>query len=94
MRKVDRNWYEATINCSCHGEELRVFVDRGESPLERFVEVSFWQYGYGGSCWRARLRHIWHILWRGTPWSDMVLLDRSGGEQLIAAVKEGLEGMA
>jgi hypothetical protein len=77
------------VQCDCHSHELHVTHD------EDFISISIWRDGYvsdNGYRLRERLRHIWQIIRYGTPWVDMILLNKESskklGEHLIKASEQ------
>lgn len=64
---------ELHVTCGCHTHELHFEKDH-EDPM---WYVSFWLRGHlSENSWRFRLRQIWHILRKGTPYGDEVILER------------------
>lgn len=71
------------IDCECGSEGIMLLKDDG------MVELSFFQYGHVGKLsWRQRLHFCWRILWRGTPYTDMVILSKEEVEKLQTTLKE------
>ena len=70
---MERNF----IVCDCGEHAVSVdLYDDGETYL---VFMSFWSAGHHGGacrCWKCRLRHIWHIIRHGTPYTDMIIFDK------------------
>jgi len=59
--------------CDCYHHAIAVsdeFVEEGEGE----IYLSFWRYGNYEGGWRERLRHIWHILKYGHPYTDEIVL--------------------
>ena len=64
---------EKWVRCNCGSEML--CVSWGEDG-EWGIDIAFWQMGQGEhKSWRERLRHIWRIIRRGTPYSDYIILE-------------------
>jgi len=76
------------VQCDCHSHELHVTHD------EDFISITIWRDGYTSSEYglKDKLRHIWQIIRHGTPWVDMVLLNKESskklGEHLIKASED------
>lgn len=70
------------IKCSCSGEAIEFSLD------EEFemVDVSLWKRGIHDRPMsiRERIRWCLHVLKTGNPWSDYLILDKEG----IQDVKE------
>lgn len=72
------------IECACGTEHVKVISDyeifRSDEPayprIEQRYYLSFYSYGHVGkrSLW-SKLRHCWEILWTGSPYADMVVLE-------------------
>lgn len=79
---IDRPWIEEFITCDCHDDGL--FLSRMSDSKDDpgFVYVSLWRFWSGKPYWRYRLRHIWHIIRHGDPYTDQVILDRKSVERL------------
>lgn len=65
--------------CRCHTHEIQVWYD---SEYGGEFEISWWQMGQYNETWKERLRHIWHILRRGHPYSDWISLDPDDATKL------------
>ena len=66
----------ARISCSCYGEEIGVDFD--EDPVPQTM-LAFWQHGFEGQQPLAasqRLRWALQVLFKGKPYTDMVLLNQ------------------
>ena len=80
-----------TAKCACGEEEIRFVYASGESDkyYDPYIGVSIWERSFGGNAisWSEKFRHIWHILRRGSPWCEWVILKPSTlkrlGEDLI-----------
>lgn len=78
------------ILCGCHGEGLAIEVDRPD------VAISFWKEGFHPGTQmtiKNRLRWMWHILWNGAPWTDMVLFNENQLGTLIDRLGDVLYGL-
>ena len=80
------------ISCDCNTDGL--FLSHMSDDDNGFVYVSMWVDAPGQINWRHRLRHIWHIIRYGDPYSDQVVLDRKSVERLRhfcdCAIAEGV----
>jgi len=57
------------FHCSCYGEGVAVTHD-GDT-----IDLAFWQFSHRNRLTlSARIRHILHIIFKGTPFTDMVVL--------------------
>lgn len=57
-------------SCCCHLLEI-------EKDEEDLFSFTIWELGYDGKLsWREKIRWMWHILVKGKPWADHVLLTR------------------
>ena len=65
---------KAYFHCGCGGEMIVIEVDK--DPDFPFVQLAFYDLGHQGNLlsWKHRLRCIWRVLTKGTPYSDMVIL--------------------
>lgn len=78
--------------CNCGADAIGLEVWDLEDD-QRGVCLSFWSWGhdrlYG---WEYRLRHIWHIIRHGHPFTDSVILSmeqaKELGMNLVEIVKE------
>jgi len=61
--------------CECHGEAICVETFKEDEDKE--VIFSFWDMSHYASvmAWPHRLKLIWKIITKGTPYTDMVILD-------------------
>ena len=68
------------ISCDCRSHLLKLVYDQDEPDEHwRFLYISFFNEGHGGhqeNFWR-RLKLIWYTLRHGTPWADMVCLNKN-----------------
>ena len=59
------------FECGCSGEIIAVSKWRGDPE----ICLSMYSIGEGyRPNWRFRFRHIWHIIRRGHPYSDTIVL--------------------
>jgi hypothetical protein len=72
------------FKCSCYAEAISL-----EKEDEDFISMCFWQIGlnYYPKSFKQKLRWIWQIIKKGSPWTDECLLDKETakalGEELI-----------
>jgi hypothetical protein len=69
---------ETYIDCDCSSHLLKLVYDEDEEEKYRYLYISFFNEGHSGhheNLWR-RLKLIWYILIHGTPWADMVCLNK------------------
>lgn len=71
---------EIKLACQCHVEELHFHQFEGETE----INVALWKWaGYEGpQPWKWRLRHIWRIIRKGTPFEDDVVLSAADAHKL------------
>jgi len=62
------------IECSCGGHFVVMCTDNDDKY--DYIYLSFFQYGNGEKSFLLQLQHIWHIIRYGTPFLDMVCLDK------------------
>jgi len=90
-----RKFYE----CSCMGEGVMLSFEQEEKKddkLDYFIDLAFFQHGRNGKLsFRQRLRHCFYTLKTGTPFCDMVTLDKKTaailGKDLLAFSKDKKE---
>jgi len=83
-----KEFYElptAYLNCDCQSHLLKLVYDDDDPEIKnRYLYISFFNEGHGShqeSFWR-RLKLVWYTLIHGTPWADMVCLNRHEIEKL------------
>lgn len=62
------------VNCACYGEGIWLVYDTEDGQ----TSVSLWDshiHSKGSMPWRVRLKHIWKIIRRGTPFDDDIILE-------------------
>lgn len=78
------------IECDCHTELLQLEFENEEEVNEeidaRFLYISFYNLGVNDfkRPLRSKLRHIWYIITKGTPWSDQIVLRKEERLKLTA----------
>lgn len=84
---MDRKFYE----CSCHSGGI--LLDFSDKEFDT-IEISFWHQGFYGQVLslKERIRRCWYILRKGTPYTDMMILNkeisRKLGKDLITFAKQ------
>ena len=62
---------EKFIKCSCSSEYVRLSYDEDY----KWVDLSIWEcQSSHQATWRDKMRWIWHILTKGSPYGDQVIL--------------------
>ena len=87
---------EYYINTSCPMEVIRLAdwyeVDDEKNPSKVVYwscALSLMSYMHGGNIsWKQRFRHIWHILRKGTPWKDEVILELKEAKELVSRLNK------
>jgi hypothetical protein len=70
---------EKFIKCDCHSEFIRLDYD---SDFEHF-DLSIWALQASSKPgWRTKLRWIWRILTKGSPYGDQVIIDKDKAKEL------------
>ena len=77
------------VHCECGSEAIQITKWADESE----VYMSWWTRGHGGNMpiWRFQLQHIWHIIRKGTPYSDDIVLSQDETKTLIVALQDAVE---
>lgn len=73
------------IQCSCSSEALCLEKDQEDD----YLYVSIWERGYAKDSrysWRQRIKHCWHVLTKGRPYGDQIVLDKAGRSELVYAL--------
>ena len=80
------------LTCSCHTHELHIQHDPLDGDITRMWYFSYWVRGYQtDTSWKWKLRQIWHILRKGTPYGDEVVLERHQMQELSNYIQEQLK---
>jgi hypothetical protein len=78
------------IECSCGSETLRMSYDTSDDWTG--LNIAFWMYGHPYSFrLKDRLRWMWHVLRKGKPYDDMVILDTLKSAQVIEFIQKYLK---
>ena len=90
---MPRDTHEELMLCMCGGDALvvnrvdwRIKGVDGDDMTDITYEIACWNMGHGWSGqygWRERLRHIWCIIRRGTPWADFVDFTPEQAQELV-----------
>ena len=72
--------------CDCSGLALDTWEYEDLNIL-----VSLWRAGRWSPSWRDRLRHAWHCLRHGHPYTDDVILSRETAARLGISLLEAAE---
>ncbi len=73
------------IECECGTELLQLVYDiDNESDEWNSLYISYYTCGQKGNhySWKDRLRHIWYIIRKGTPFDDYITLNQKEIEKL------------
>ncbi len=83
------------IKCDCWSEGISLEFDDIDHGLDGIksdgIQIAFWQQGFNNTKpmnFNEKFRWCKHILHKGTPWSDMVVLDKTQVDVLIAELTE------
>jgi hypothetical protein len=74
-----KKFYEC--DCTCEGIMMSYEIDDPD-PV---IDLAFYTIGFDSSkilTFKDKLRWCWHILIKGTPWSDMVILNQKQAKEL------------
>ena len=80
------------IACNCRNEILRVAYEQYENDPAEF-NLCIYTMGTDQTkpSMRYKLRHIWKILRDGTPYEDMMILNKTEMERLCKFVAKKME---
>ena len=73
------------IKCDCWSEGISLEFDEIDDK-QNGIQMAFWKQGFDSSKYmnfKQKIRWCWHILRKGTPWSDMVILGKEQVDILI-----------
>lgn len=71
---------EKFIKCSCTSEYVRLFYDEEMQT----VDLSVWSFQNShGPTWADKLRWIWRIVTKGSPYGDQVILEKEQVKEII-----------
>jgi len=78
------NLWQKSYECSCHGEMIMMGYEDDEKDGIPTIDLAFFNYGYSGSVlsFSNRLKWIWQILIKGTPYLDEVMLEQATAKRL------------
>ena len=83
------------FRCDCITEGIVVMKlddDSNDCKGAPFIELAFWQCGHVHiHDWRYRLRNIWQIITKGTPYTDMVWMRREQAKALAEEILKKCE---
>jgi len=75
------------IKCSC-GSEL-ISLEKWDD--DQYIYLSFWERGFKDNnklTFSERLRWCWKILKSGQPFTDSIVLDSDGMDDMVKAIEE------
>lgn len=75
------DWF---IKCSCGSEALYIEEDTEDND----IYISFWRQGNKNRGWINKIKLIWYILRWGTTYSDMIILDEEGQDEVLEIIAE------
>jgi len=67
------------IECECSTELLQLVYDIDDQDEKlNSLYISYYTCGQQGNhySWKYRLKHIWHIIRKGTPFDDYITLNQ------------------
>ena len=71
------------VECDCAGTCGALVFHYISDDYEECIEVSAWTHGAGNARgWGNRLRHIWRIITRGTPYADFIVMRMADARSL------------
>ena len=73
--------------CGCTAISLSRWI---YDPDDTDINISMWARGLSNrnDSWRERLRHIWHIIRKGHPFEDNVILSKEDARRLSEKLGE------
>ncbi len=84
---IERTEY---FECECGSEIIAISAWEDTDWEEGEIIMSLYSIGAGGHrpTWRYRIKYIWHIIRRGHPYSDAVVLSREEATRLSDTLRE------
>jgi hypothetical protein len=80
---------EKFIECDCHSEFVRLDYD----PEFEHFDLSIWvQEASSKPSWKTKLRWIWRILTKGSPYGDQVILNKDKAKAFADYLTETMKG--
>ena len=85
MENIEEEFYV----CSCGANAISLLRWVGD-PDDTDISISMWERGSSGreDSWHERLRHIWHIIRKGHPFEDEVILSQDDALRLLGKLSE------
>lgn len=84
------------IECICGSEALSIQLNPIDGDEDIIVEdyITFWQNGYvaRSMTFKEKLRLIKHIITKGTPFGDQIMMYRKDLKEAIKKINEDLNG--
>lgn len=81
---MQNNIWKKFIQCQCGTEGIMISYDYKEKGLP-VIDLAFFVYGYITNrpltLWK-KLRYCWHILIKGEPFTDEVILNQKNAKEL------------
>lgn len=78
------NLHEHYLTCACFGEALHLVYDAEEKELY----LSVYEPRGLTPSWSWRLKYIWRILTKGTPYQDELILNQAQTHELVTWLQE------
>lgn len=80
-----RKWWNKFYVCNCDTEGIMISYEYEENGLP-LVDLGFFQQGLKcdkqSLSFKDKLRWCWHILTKGVPFADLVILDQETAKEL------------
>lgn len=76
--------HEKYLTCACFGEALHLVYDEEDKELY----LSIYEPRGSKPSWRWRLKYIWRILTKGTPYHDELILNQVQTHELVTWLQE------
>jgi len=68
--------------CDCHQEGILVEHFPDDEPEEQIIYFSMWVVRGWNTMWKFRLWHIWHIIRKGYPWVEDIMMSHEDAKRL------------
>ncbi len=76
-------YWEKFYECACNSEGIMISYEHEDDEFKQ-LDMAFFNNGFNGKQlgFKERLRWAWHILRKGLPWIDCVILDKKTAKEL------------
>lgn len=85
MKPIDSKLWYKFYECSCHTEGIMCSYEYPSDDNCEQVDIAFFDHGLVTNrklSWTQQLRFIWKVLRTGTPYCDLVSLDKKTAKEL------------